>query len=134
MATTTRFSLRPIRTRSGGVAERSVVLDRGHETAARMSGTHLLRQFEFDAGYVVVTDFGRPRDEVTTFCLIDKNFRVLSQRKFGGRLSSWLLSEVRWVDGRRFRVTFHGSEILMFRIRNWGVPGLIPQLAYERSS
>ena len=132
MHITSRFSLAPIRHKSGRAATHSFLLEDGKPTQAKLIGTHLIRQFDCDAGFMLVTDYNRPRDEVTTFSLVRRDFRVASSRKFGGPLSSWLLSEVRWIDARHFRVRFHGSEILLFRIRDWGLPWVLPRLTVER--
>ena len=134
MRITTRFSLAPVRRGSNAAATHSVLMEARQPTGAILLGTHLTRQFDCDAGFVFVTDYRRPRAEVTIFTLVSREFNVISSRKFGDRWSSWLLSEVRWIDAQHFRVRFHGNATMLFRIRRWGLRGIAPRLAVLRRS
>ncbi|WAW09952.1 hypothetical protein NB640_12130 [Oxalobacter vibrioformis] len=95
-----------------------------------IGGYTLLRQFETEAGYLLVTDYDCMYEEVISFTLIDKACtRVLSHRQIGAPYQTYWLGDVIWKDPWRFEATIENSDVIAsFTIRKFHIPGFYPQL------
>src|SRR5262245_28944487 len=55
----------------------------GRPTDISLPGYTLLHQFETSSGYILVTDYDCPHEEITNFALISKQLRLRSCRWLG---------------------------------------------------
>lgn len=129
---TSRFSLE----RHAGPYERwpshSRLFVDGRATATRVAGYTLLHQYQLDDGYLLVTDHDCPFEEVTALTLLDEGFRVVAERKLGWMYNTFLLTGLRWVDGRRLVASFGDDYQVLVTIRRRGIPLLRPRLKLQR--
>lgn len=98
-------------------------------------GYNLLRQFETEAGYLLVTDFDCLYEEAISFTLIDKACtRILSSRQIGAPYQTYWLGDIIWKDPWRFDATIENSDLIArFIIRKIHIPGFYPQLGMSFS-
>lgn len=111
---------------------RSRLLVDGRATATRVAGHTLLHQYELDDGYLLVTDYDCPFEEVTAFTLLDPGLRVVAERKVGWMYNTFLLTSLCWLDGRRLIASFGDDYRVLVTIRRRGVPLLRPRLKLQR--
>jgi hypothetical protein len=107
---------------------RSRLLDRGAPTRLALPGYALLHQFQVPGGFLLVLDDDCPHEEVTTFCLVSAELRVLSRRALGVPYGSFYLRAIEWIDARRFVADF-GGDRRGFVLRTRGIPYLLPRLS-----
>lgn len=95
-----------------------------------IQGYTLLRQFETEAGYLLVSDFDCLYEEAISFSLIDKACtRVLSQRLIGAPYQTFWLGDIIWKDPWRFDAMIDNwDHFASFTIRKCHIPGFYPQL------
>jgi hypothetical protein len=72
----------------------------GEPTGISLPGYALLHQFETSAGYVLVTDYACPFEEITNFILVSKQLRLRSCQSLGCMYASFLLERIEWIDDR----------------------------------
>jgi hypothetical protein len=104
----------------------------GRATATRMAGYSLLHQYELDDGWLLVTDYDCPFEEVTAFTLLDPELRIVAERKIGWMYNTFLLTGLRWLDGRRLIASFGDDYRVLVTIRRRGFPLLRPRLKLQR--
>ena len=119
---------------------RTRLLDRGAPTGVALPAYVLLHQFEVQRGFLLVLDDDCPHEEITTFCLLSADLRVLSRRWLGVPYGSWFLRAIEWIDERRFVGDFRDDPLaeprpraectdrVGFVIRSRGIPYLRPRL------
>src|SRR5262249_4882500 len=103
----------------------------GEPTGLLLPGYTLLHQFETPEGYLLVTDYDCPFEEITNFILVSKRLRVLSCRWLGAMYQSYLLERVEWIDERTFIAVIYHEYRYRFTIRSWGISFLRPRLKME---
>jgi hypothetical protein len=111
---------------------KSRLLRNGQPTHLKLSGYQLLHQFRTDSGFLFVTDYDCPFEEMTHFTLCDSNLRRLSNRFLGAPYTSFLLRRVEWLDPRHFMAIFDEYCQYLLTIRSWGIPYLRPRLKLSR--
>ena len=100
-------------------------------TEISLPGYSLLHQFETPYGFVLVTDYDCPFEEITNFALVSSQMRLVSCRWLGWMYASYLLDRVEWVNDRTFIAVFCGNDRCRFTIRSWGVPYIRPRLKMQ---
>ena len=81
----------------------------GRPTDISLPGYTLLHQFEASNGYILVTDYDCPFEEITNFALISKQLRLQSCRWLGWMYETFLLERIEWIDDRTFTAFFCGN-------------------------
>jgi len=107
---------------------RTRLLDAGAPTGLALPAYVLLHQFQVPCGFLLVLDDNCPHEEITTFCLLTADLRVLSRRWLGAPYATFYLDAIEWVDERRFVADF-GDCRRGFVLRSRGIPYLLPRLA-----
>lgn len=110
---------------------RSRLFQSGAPTAIKLPGYRIVHQFEIDLGYILVTDYDCPFEEVTNFILLGKDLRALGIRSLGAPYCSVSVDRIEWLDPQRFMATCNGDRWLV-TIRPWGIPYLRPRFKIER--
>lgn len=100
----------------------------GKLTDISLPGYTLLHQFETSNGYILVTDYDCPYEEITNFALISKQLRVQSCRWLGWMYETFLLERIEWIDDRTFTAFFCGNLCCRLTVRSWGIPYFWPRL------
>jgi hypothetical protein len=104
----------------------------GRPTDLSLPGYALLHQFETSDGYILLTDYDCPFEEITNFVLISKHLRLLSCRWLGGMYETFLLERIEWIDPRTFIAFIGGSDhCWRLSIRSWGIPYIRPRLKLQ---
>jgi hypothetical protein len=112
---------------------KSRLLRNGQPTRASLPGYVLLHQFRVAEGFLFITDYDCPFEEMTELTLCDHNLRRLSHRSFGAPYCSYLLQGVQVVDSRRLIVTIYKDHPSLVTLRDWNIPYLVPRLKITRS-
>jgi hypothetical protein len=109
---------------------RSRLLLDGKATNLSLPGYVLLSQFETADGYVLITDYDCPFEEITNFALVGKHpLRLLSCRWLGWMYETFILERIEWLDQRTFIAVIGGSDhCWRLSIRSWGIPYVRPRL------
>jgi len=100
----------------------------GKLTDISLPGYTLLHQFETSNGYILVTDYDCPYEEITNFALISKQLRLQSCRWLGWMYETFLLERIEWIDDRTFTAFFCGNFCCRLTVRSWGIPYVRPRL------
>jgi len=103
----------------------------GKPTDISLPGYTLLHQFETSNGYILVTDYDCPYEEITNFALISKQLRLQSCRWLGWMYETFLLERIEWIDDRTFTAFFHGNLCCRLTVRSWGIPYIRPRLKLQ---
>jgi len=103
----------------------------GAPTGASLPGYQLLCQFEVPDGYILVTDYDCPFEEITNFAFLDGRLRLKSCRWLGWMYETYLLTRLEWVDEKTFIVIINEQVAYRFTIHRWGIPYLRPRLRLE---
>lgn len=103
----------------------------GKPTCISLPGYTLLHQFETSNGYVLVTDYDCPYEEITNFALISKQLRMQSCRWLGWMYETFLLERIEWIDDRTFMAYFCGNLCCRLTVRSWGIPYIRPRLKLQ---
>lgn len=111
---------------------RTRVLVDGQPTELFISGFVLLHQFRVDDGYLLVTDYDCPFEEMTVFALVSPDLRLLSQRMIGMMYESFLLTGLEWIGPREFVASFGDDFRLRGTLRPRGIPYLRPRIGIRR--
>ena len=82
----------------------------GKSTGLSLPGYDLLHQFETADGYVLVTDYDCPFEEITNFILVTKRLRLQSCRWLGWMYESFYLQRIEWVDERTFIAVIYATD------------------------
>ncbi|MDL2285087.1 hypothetical protein LJC19_08135 [Oxalobacter sp. OttesenSCG-928-P03] len=126
----TRFTLESHTGPYGTWPETTRLIADGNMLALAIPGYQLLRQFETEAGYLLVTDYDSAYEEAISFTLIDKSCtQILSTRQISAPHESYGLGDIIWKDQWRFDATIeHTGMVASFTIRKFNIPGFYPQL------
>lgn len=103
----------------------------GQPTRLSLPGYTLLHQFETPDGYLLVTDYDCPFEEITNFALISRRLRLQSCRWVGWMYETFLLEHLAWIDDRTFTASFYGDLRCRFTVRSWGIPYIRPRLKIQ---
>lgn len=103
----------------------------GEPTDISLPGYTLLYQFETPSGYVLVTDYDCPYEEITNFALLSRQLRLQSCRWLGWMYETFLLERIEWSDDRTFTAFFCGNLCCRFTVRSWGIPYIRPRLKLQ---
>jgi hypothetical protein len=103
----------------------------GNPTEISLPGYTLLHQFETPGGYILVTDYDCPFEEITNFALVSKQLRVQSCRWLGWMYETFLLERIEWIDDRTFTAYFCGNFCCRLTVRSWGIPYIRPRLKLQ---
>ena len=103
----------------------------GKSTDISLPGYALLHQFETSNGYILVTDYDCPYEEITNFALISKQLHVQSCRWLGWMYETFLLDRIEWIDDRTFTAFFCGNLCCRLTVRSWGIPYIRPRLKLQ---
>jgi len=103
----------------------------GKPTDISLPGYSLLHQFETSNGYILVTDYDCPYEEITNFALISKQLRLQSCRWLGWMYETFLLERIEWIDDRTFTAFFCGNLCCRLTVRSWGIPYIRPRLKLQ---
>lgn len=91
----------------------------GNVLSTHIPGYTLLHQFAVPAGYLLVTDYDCPFEEVTEFILLDNDFKIIDKRAVGAAYSSYALETITWTDDTQFTAHFYGiADEWRFHIRS----------------
>lgn len=83
----------------------------GKPTDLSLPGYVPLDQFETSDGYILVTDYDCPFEEITNFAFISKQpLRLKSCRWLGWMYETFLLEHIEWIDERTFIAVICGSD------------------------
>jgi hypothetical protein len=112
---------------------RSHLFLNGNPINLSLPGYVLLHQFDTSDGYILVTDYDCPFEEITNFAFISKQpLRLISCRWLGGMYETFLLERIEWIDERTFIAVIGGSDhCWRFSIRSWGIPYIRPRLKLQ---
>jgi hypothetical protein len=97
-----------------------------------LKGCELIDQFECADGYLFISDYDCPFEEITNFTLVDKKFRVISRRWIGGPYVSFLIDGVEVHDEDKLRFNFSGDGVWELAFRSWSIPFLRPRISIKR--
>ena len=111
---------------------KSRLLRHGEPTALLLPGYSLLHQFRIGHGFLFVTDYDCPMEEVTEFTLCDSELRSISRRFVGWAYCSFTLERVEWLDAEHLLAVFDHDDRWLVSIRSWGIPYLMPRLKLTR--
>ena len=89
---------------------RSCLFLDGKPTDLSLPGYELLHQFETSDGYILITDYDCPFEEITNFAFISKHLRLISCRWLGWMYETFLLERIEWIDERTFIAVIGGSD------------------------
>ncbi len=103
----------------------------GRPTDISLPGYTLLHQFETSDGYILVTDYDCPFEEITNFALVSKQLRLQSCRWLGWMYETFLLERIEWIDDRSFTAFFCGNLRCRLTVRSWGIPYIRPRLKLQ---
>jgi hypothetical protein len=103
----------------------------GKPTGISLPGYTLLHQFETSNGYILVTDYDCPYEEITNFVLISRQLRLQSCRWLGWMYETFLLERIEWIDDRTLTAYFCGNLCCRLTVRSWGIPYLRPRLKLQ---
>lgn len=105
----------------------------GTPTDLSLPGYMLLHQFETSHGYILVTDYDCPFEEITNFAFISKqSLRLISCRWLGWMYETFILERIEWIDERTFIAVIGGSDhCWRLSIRSWGIPYIRPRLKLQ---
>ena len=104
----------------------------GAPTKLSLPGYELLSQYETSTGYILVTDYDCPFEEITNFALISKHLRLISCRWLGWMYETFLLERIEWIDEHTFIAVIGGSDhCWRLSIRSWGIPYIRPRLKLQ---
>ena len=110
---------------------RSRLLRDGVPLSLTLPGYTLLRQYRTVDGYLFVTDYDCPYEEVVNFILTDKKLgRILGERSVGWMYASFWLDDLFWQDERNFAAVLSGKTV-HFTIRKFSIPYLRPKLGSD---
>lgn len=131
----TRFSLEKHRGSYERWPQKTRLVAEGAMLELAICGYTLLRQYETEAGYLLVTDYDCIYEEAISFTLIDKACtRVLSHRQIGAPYQTYWLGDIIWKDPWRFEATIDNADVTAsFTIRKFHIPGFYPQLGMHLS-
>ena len=105
----------------------------GKPTKLSLPGYVLLDQFEIADGYILITDYDCPFEEITNFAFISKQpLRLISCRWLGWMYETFLLEDIKWIDELTFIAVIGGSDhCWRFTLRSWGIPYIRPRLKLQ---
>jgi hypothetical protein len=103
----------------------------GEPTGIYLPGYALLHQFETPNGYILVTDYDCPYEEITNFALVSRQLRLQSCRWIGWMYETFLLERIEWIDERTFTAFFCGNLRCRLTVRSWGIPYIRPRLKLQ---
>jgi hypothetical protein len=113
----------------------------GTPTDTWIPGLSIIRQFEIPIGYLLVTDYDCPFEEITNFILLTREHQIASRKSIGPSALSFapniscLLEHIEWKDSAHFTVNFEGQQDEWhFTIRDRGIPVIYPMLKMVRVS
>jgi hypothetical protein len=89
----------------------------GRDTGRKVGGYLIEAQFSVAAGFLVVTSYDCPFEEMTHFYLLDQHFRIRGHAAKGVPYVSWLLKTMSPESEGAFRVEFYGGEHWRLTIR-----------------
>lgn len=136
MNQTNRFSYGPIKN-SGETDEQHIALwVDGKPSLTVLPGQEIIRQYEVESGFLLLTDYDSPYEEITHAVLLDKSFQIVCSRQIGHNFMPWttfLLDGTEWLDPGRLLVhssTTHSS--FEIRIRSRGLARIWPRLSIRK--
>lgn len=107
----------------------------GTLTPVRLPGYVLQAQFRTPDGFLFITDYDCPFEELTCFTLVSPGFHVLARRALGGSgtprhpyPSTFVFSHAQPLDERTLIVTLFGDDPWRLRLRPWGIPFFRPRI------
>lgn len=138
---TTRFSLAAYEGLPEDRPPHSRLLVDGKLSRTKIPGCELIRQFEVPDGYLLITDYDDPWEELTEVVLLDRELRIIGKQRLGKAglafaRNIYMLKDVEWLGDRDF-ITIPADEAqgrYQFTIRDWGVPYVYPRLKMLRLS
>jgi len=104
----------------------------GRKTGLRLDGYQLLHQIECSAGYLFVTDYDCPFEEMTWFTLVSPTFKRLSYRWFEAPYASCILTDLVLLKDGGINFVLDGGGPHNLAIRRWGIPFLFPRISIKR--
>ena len=110
---------------------RSLLYLDSRPTGISLPGYTLLQQFETLSGYILVTDYDCPYEEITSFALISEQLRLQSCRWIGWMYETFLLERIEWINDWTFTAFFCGNLRCQLTIRTWGIPYIRPRLKLQ---
>ena len=113
---TSRFSLR-----EPDDAGRSLLLVDGQSTGTRVRGSALRWQFSLPQGFVLITDYDDPWEEITEITLLDASMKTIGTASLGGggtafAHSTYQVKDLRWLDDRSFVTVPSAPEQGQYRV------------------
>ena len=97
-------------------------------------GYELLRQYQTDLGFVLITNYDCPFEEAVSITLVAPDLsRAISTGTIGAAYYTFWLDEVEWIDADHFRLTCEdavGDWLVTLRARH--IPVLSPAAFIKR--
>ena len=116
----------PVRTR--------VIVDGVPHPTLAIPGYELLRQYQTDLGFVLITNYDCPFEEAVSISLVAPDLsRVISTGTIGAAYYTFWLDDVEWIDANQFRLTCKdtaGDWLVTLRARH--IPVLAPAVFIKR--
>ena len=82
----------------------------GQATCASVAGSVLEAQYAMAAGYLLVSTWDCPFEEMATFLLLDTELNLLSRTDLGGWYATGEFKNPRWTDPKTLEFCFFGDE------------------------
>jgi hypothetical protein len=111
---------------------KSRLLRNGEPTSLLLPGYSLLHQFRTEHGFLFITNYDCPMEEVTEFTLCNSKLRRISVRFVGCPYDSFTLQRVEWIDERHLMAVFDQNDPWLVTIRRWSIPYFRPRLTVRR--
>ncbi|MBF0410189.1 MAG: hypothetical protein HQM10_22785 [Candidatus Riflebacteria bacterium] len=87
-------------------------------TSVSLGGYAILAQLKFEHGYIIVTDYDCPFEEMTTFYYLGNDLEIIDSRQFGAPYESFLLDKIEPIGPATLRFNFYGSKQFELTVLN----------------
>jgi hypothetical protein len=104
----------------------------GKPIPLHVEGSVLRHQFHTTQGYLFITDYDCPFEEITHITLCSHDFHLLSRRSFMGLFSSYPLDRMECLDHERLLLDFGPKQRWLLSLRPRGFPYLRPRIQLAR--
>ncbi len=82
----------------------------GQPTCTEVPGYVLEAQYSLDNGFLLVTTWDCPYEEMATFILLDEDLELLSRTDLGVCQATGDFKDAQWLDGKKLTFRFFNEE------------------------